>query len=239
VRSLSDAETQRLERDLVGKPAQAQDRAERVPGGAVAAGRTRSSTKLRRQIAEVIIEVSKEDNLDVVLETGVVFASDAREHHEEGARAPQGQGEIADYGTDLCAGADRGYRLARARDRGRDELRWRPRSEIRVSRPWRTPRVRRHRLPGPTGRYRAQLARRRVRRSSSQPRTPRPCPVDLLSSPPIRTSRMHAIAESAVPGRRPAAGECIRAPVVAPGAGSTDGLGRSALRGRGRRRHRT
>jgi outer membrane protein len=32
--------------------------------------------KLRRQIAEVIIEVSKEDSLDLVLETGVVFASD-------------------------------------------------------------------------------------------------------------------------------------------------------------------
>ena len=32
--------------------------------------------KLRRQIAEVIIEVAKEDSLDLVLETGVVYASE-------------------------------------------------------------------------------------------------------------------------------------------------------------------
>ena len=72
---LSDAETQRLERDLVGKQRKLKT-AQNEFQEELSLRQNEELNKLRRQIAEVIIEVSKEDNLDVVLETGVVFASD-------------------------------------------------------------------------------------------------------------------------------------------------------------------
>lgn len=72
---LSDSETQRLERDLVGKQRKLKT-AQNEFQEELSLRQNEELNKLRRQIAEVIIEVSKEDNLDVVLETGVVFASD-------------------------------------------------------------------------------------------------------------------------------------------------------------------
>ena len=72
---LSDAETQRLERDLVAKQRKLKT-AQNEFQEELSLRQNEELNKLRRQIAEVIIEVSKEDNLDLVLETGVVFASD-------------------------------------------------------------------------------------------------------------------------------------------------------------------
>jgi outer membrane protein len=72
---LSDAETQRLERDLVGKQRKLKT-AQNEFQEELSLRQNEELNKLRRQIAEVIIEVSKEDSLDLVLETGVVFASD-------------------------------------------------------------------------------------------------------------------------------------------------------------------
>jgi outer membrane protein len=72
---LSDAETQRLERDLVGKQRKLKT-AQNEFQEELSLRQNEELNKLRRQIAEVIIEVSKEDGLDLVLETGVVFASD-------------------------------------------------------------------------------------------------------------------------------------------------------------------
>lgn len=72
---LSDGETQRLERDLVGKQRKLKT-AQNEFQEELSLRQNEELNKLRRQIAEVIIEVSKEDSLDLVLETGVVFASD-------------------------------------------------------------------------------------------------------------------------------------------------------------------
>lgn len=72
---LSDVETQRLERDLVGKQRKLKT-AQNEFQEELSLRQNEELNKLRRQIAEVIIEVSKEDGLDLVLETGVVFASD-------------------------------------------------------------------------------------------------------------------------------------------------------------------
>jgi len=72
---LSDVETQRLERDLVGKQRKLKA-AQNEFQEELSLRQNEELNKLRRQIAEVIIEVSKEDGLDLVLETGVVFASD-------------------------------------------------------------------------------------------------------------------------------------------------------------------
>ena len=72
---LSDAETQRLERDLVGKQRKLKT-AQNEFQEELSLRQNEELNKLRRQIAEVIIEVAKEDNFDLVLETGVVYASD-------------------------------------------------------------------------------------------------------------------------------------------------------------------
>ncbi len=72
---LSDAETQRLERDLVAKQRKLKS-AQNEFQEELSVRQNEELNKLRRQIAEVIIEVAKEDGLDLVLETGVVYASD-------------------------------------------------------------------------------------------------------------------------------------------------------------------
>ena len=72
---LSDAETQRLERDLVAKQRKLKS-AQNEFQEELSLRQNEELNKLRRQIAEVIIEVAKEDSLDLVLETGVVYASD-------------------------------------------------------------------------------------------------------------------------------------------------------------------
>jgi len=72
---LSDAETQRLERDLVAKQRKLKT-AQNEFQEELSLRQNEELNKLRRQIAEVIIEVAKEDNFDLILETGVVFASD-------------------------------------------------------------------------------------------------------------------------------------------------------------------
>jgi outer membrane protein len=72
---LSDAETQRLERDLVGKQRKLKT-AQNEFQEELSLRQNEELNKLRRQIAEVIIEVAKEDSLDLVLETGVVYASE-------------------------------------------------------------------------------------------------------------------------------------------------------------------
>jgi len=72
---LSDAETQRLERDLVAKQRKLKT-AQNEFQEELSVRQNEELNKLRRQIAEVIIEVAKEDSLDLVLETGVVYASD-------------------------------------------------------------------------------------------------------------------------------------------------------------------
>jgi outer membrane protein len=72
---LSDVETQRLERDLVGKQRKLKA-AQNEFQEELSLRQNEELNKLRRQIAEEIIEVSKEDGLDLVLETGVGFASD-------------------------------------------------------------------------------------------------------------------------------------------------------------------
>jgi outer membrane protein len=72
---LSDAETQRLERDLVGKQRKLKT-AQNEFQEELSLRQNEELNKLRRQIAEVIIEVAKQDSLDLVLETGVVFASE-------------------------------------------------------------------------------------------------------------------------------------------------------------------
>jgi len=72
---LSDSETQRLERDLVAKQRKLKT-AQNEFQEELSLRQNEELNKLRRQIAEVIIEVAKEDNLDLVLETGVVYASE-------------------------------------------------------------------------------------------------------------------------------------------------------------------
>ena len=72
---LSDSETQRLERDLVAKQRKLKT-AQNEFQEELSLRQNEELNKLRRQIAEVIIEVAKEDSLDLVLETGVVYASE-------------------------------------------------------------------------------------------------------------------------------------------------------------------
>jgi outer membrane protein len=72
---LSDTETQRLERDLVGKQRKLKT-AQNEFQEELSLRQNEELNKLRRQIAEVIIEVAKQESLDLVLETGVVFASE-------------------------------------------------------------------------------------------------------------------------------------------------------------------
>jgi outer membrane protein len=71
---MSEAETQKVERDLVSKQRKLKN-AQSEFQEELSLRQNEELNKLRRQIAEVIIEVAKEDNIDLVLETGVVYAS--------------------------------------------------------------------------------------------------------------------------------------------------------------------
>jgi outer membrane protein len=72
--AMSEAETQKVERELVSKQRKLKN-AQSEFQEELSLRQNEELNKLRRQIAEVIIEVAKEDNLDLVLETGVVYAS--------------------------------------------------------------------------------------------------------------------------------------------------------------------
>jgi outer membrane protein len=72
---MSDSETKRLERDIVSrqrklKAAQTEFQED------LSLRQNEELGKLRRVIGEVIVEVAKEEQVDLVLESGVVYASD-------------------------------------------------------------------------------------------------------------------------------------------------------------------
>jgi len=72
---MSDAELKRLERDIIARRRKLKNEQTAFQED-LALRQNEELGKLRKVIAEVIIEVARQDKLDLVLESGVVWASD-------------------------------------------------------------------------------------------------------------------------------------------------------------------
>lgn len=72
---MSEAETKRLERDIVSRRRKLKNSQSEFQED-LALRQNEELNKLRKVIAEVIIDVAKKDGYDIVLESGVVWASD-------------------------------------------------------------------------------------------------------------------------------------------------------------------
>ena len=72
---MSDAESKRLERDIVSRQRKLKS-AQTEFQEDLSLRQNEELGKLRKVIGEIIVQVAKEDKVDMVLESGVVFASD-------------------------------------------------------------------------------------------------------------------------------------------------------------------
>jgi outer membrane protein len=72
---MSDAEAKRLERDIIARRRKLKSEQTAFQED-LAIRQNEELGKLRKVIAEVIIEIARQDNVDLVLESGVVWASD-------------------------------------------------------------------------------------------------------------------------------------------------------------------
>lgn len=72
---MSDAEAKRLERDIISRQRKLKSSQNEFQED-LALRQNEELGKLRKVIGEVIVQVAKEDTVDLVLESGVVYASD-------------------------------------------------------------------------------------------------------------------------------------------------------------------
>jgi len=72
---MSDAESKRLERDIISRQRKLKS-AQTEFQEDLALRQNEELGKLRKVIGEVIVQVAKEDKIDLVMEAGVVYASD-------------------------------------------------------------------------------------------------------------------------------------------------------------------
>jgi outer membrane protein len=72
---MSEAETRRLERDIISRSRKLKNEQEAFRQD-LALRQNEEQSKLRKVFAEVVADVAKREKLDLVLESGVVFASD-------------------------------------------------------------------------------------------------------------------------------------------------------------------
>lgn len=72
---MSDAEAKRLERDIISRRRKLKSEQTAFQED-LAIRQNEELGKLRKVIAEVIIEIARQDNVDLVLESGVVWASE-------------------------------------------------------------------------------------------------------------------------------------------------------------------
>ena len=72
---MSDAESKRLERDIISRQRKLKSSQTEFQED-LALRQNEELGKLRKVIGEIIVQVAKEDSVDLVLESGVVYASD-------------------------------------------------------------------------------------------------------------------------------------------------------------------